>query len=87
MATKTSPKWVQARETMVVILGARNPTFRTAVVRDRHNGRLVEVPLTEYPPLDEGSEGTSYPFARGEKVLDDHPAVVAGPQRFIAVED
>ena len=38
MAMKTStegPTWVQAREAVVVTVGARAPVYRTTVVRDR----------------------------------------------------
>jgi hypothetical protein len=83
----TSPQWVQAREAHVVVLGARAPVYRTTIVRDRHTGRLVEVPLApiEAPPLDEGDEGVTYVFAKGEKVLSDHPAVLQGPHRYVPV--
>jgi hypothetical protein len=90
MATKTStegPTWVQARETMCVIVGARAPVYKTAVVRDRHTGQLAEVALApcEHPPIDEGDEGRSFIFARGEKVLDDHEAVRHAPHCFVPV--
>jgi hypothetical protein len=78
---------LQAREAVVVIVGARPPIFETAIVRDRHTGRLAEVPLTEYPPVDPGSEGMSYPFRRGERVLSDHPACLASPGSFIEAVD
>jgi hypothetical protein len=83
------PRWVQAREACMVIVGARAPTFQTVIVRDRHTRRLVEVPLApiEAPPLDEGSEGVSYPFRRGERVMSDHPAVRQSPGSFIEAVD
>jgi hypothetical protein len=90
MATKTnteSPEWVQAREAMVVVLGARAPVYKTVIVRDKHTGKLAEVPLApiEHPPLDEGDPETTYVFSKGEKVLSDHPAVLDGPHRFVPV--
>ncbi len=91
MATKTSttsPVWVQAREAVIVTVGARAPVYRTTVVRDRRTGRLAEVDLNpEAPPLVEGDEGTFYVFKKGEKVLDDHPAVLASPGSFVSVEE
>jgi hypothetical protein len=87
MTTKEKPRWLQAREAVCVIVGARSPTYQTAVVRDRHTGKLAEVPLTEYPPLDAGSEGMTYVFRRGERVLSDHPACLASPGSFIEAVD
>jgi hypothetical protein len=86
--TDTKPTWVQAREAMVIILGARAPVYRTTIVRDRKSGRLAEVPLApiEAPPIDEGSEGVSYAFAKGERVMSDHPAVAARPNYFVEAD-
>ena len=81
--TEEKPKWLQAREAVVVFVGARAPVYRIAIVRDRHTGKLAEVPLTEYEPLDPGSEGTSYVFSRGERVLSDHPACLESPGSFV----
>jgi hypothetical protein len=84
MAAKNDePRWMQAREAVVVFVGARPAVYRTAVVRDWHTGKLAEVALTEYEPLDPGSEGTSYVFRRGERVLSDHPAVRTSPGSFV----
>lgn len=79
------PRWLQAREPVVVIVGARAPVYRKVVVRDRHTGRLAEVPLApcEAPPLDPGDEGKAYGFRAGERVLSDHPAVGTCPGAFI----
>ena len=75
-----------AREAVCVVVGARAPVYRTAIVRDRHNGKLVEVDLNpEAPPLDEGDEGTAYVFKKREKVLADHPAVLTSPGSFVRV--
>ena len=68
----------------LVVLGARAPVYRTVIVRDRHTGKLAEVPLApcEAPPIDEGDEGTTYVFAKGEKVPADHPVVIERPARL-----
>jgi hypothetical protein len=91
MTTKASTaasKWVMAREAVVVIVGARAPTYRTVYVRNRHTGRVEEVPLApiEAPPIDEGDEGRSYVFKKHERVEADHPAVGASPGSFIPYE-
>jgi hypothetical protein len=91
MATKTSetstetPTWMQAREAVVVIVGASAGVARTIVVRNRHSGRLVEVPIPppESPWLVEPVDGTTYVFRRAERVLSNHPAVLASPGSFI----
>jgi hypothetical protein len=89
MAAKTEekPRWLQAREAVCVIVGARAPVYETAIVKDRHTGRLAEVPLTEYPPADPGSLGMTYVFRRGERVLSDHPAVLESPGSFVEAVD
>jgi hypothetical protein len=77
---------VQSRDTWLYIEGARAPEWRKIVVRDRKTGRLAEVSLQgEEDPVDPGDEGTTYAFAKGEKVLSHHPAVVARPGYFIDV--
>jgi hypothetical protein len=83
----TSPRWVMAKEAHVAFVGARAPVYKTTIVRDRHSGRLAEVPLApiEHPPIDEGTEGAVYVFARGERVLSNHPAVIDGPHRYVDV--
>jgi hypothetical protein len=80
---------MQAKVAMVVIVGARAPVYQTTIVRDRHSGRLAEVPLApiEAPPIDEGSEGTAFTFAKGERVLSDHPAVEWHPAGFIEADE
>lgn len=67
----------------------QTPTYRTVIVRDRHSGRLAEVPLApiEAPPLDEGDEGRSYAFRRDEEVYDDHEAVQQSPHLFVPIEE
>jgi hypothetical protein len=86
MATKTStePTWLMAHSAVCVIVGARPKVYETAIVRDRHSGRLVEVELNpERPPLDEGDEGQTFVFKRGERVLSDHPACITSPGSFV----
>jgi hypothetical protein len=86
VATKTSteaPTWMQAREAVVITVGARAPVYRTAIVRNRHTGQLDEVELNEFAPIDPGDEGRWYVFKRGEKVLSDHEAVITSPGSFI----
>lgn len=83
----TTTKWVEAREAFVWVQGARPPEYRTAIMRDRHSGQLAEVALTELPPLDPGVTGIPHAFKRGEKIPADHPAAVAKPGYFIAVEE
>jgi hypothetical protein len=88
-STKTKRKKVECRETCVVIVGARPPEYRKVIVRDRHSGMLAEVSLapSEAPPLDEGDEGRSYVFKRGELVWDDHEAVLEAPGCFVPLDD
>jgi hypothetical protein len=82
MPTKEAEKMLVAREAVVVVVGARAPEFEKKVVRDRRTGKLAEVTLHEAPPLDEGDEGTSYVFRKGEFVEADHPAVLDCPGMF-----
>ena len=87
MPTASKIGKVRCRETCVVTVGARPVEYRTAVVRDRHSGKLAEVALTEYPPIDPGSEGRFYTFKRGEEVEADHEAVLESPGSFVPVEE
>jgi hypothetical protein len=88
-ASEKKPRWLQAREAVVVIVGARAPVYRTVIVRDRKTGQLAEVPLApiEAPPIDEGDEGRPYVFSKGERVLSDHEAVAASPGSFIEADE
>jgi hypothetical protein len=90
MTTKasTASKWVMAREAVVVIVGARAPTYRTVYVRNRHTGMVEEVPLApiEAPPIDEGDPGQTFVFKKHERVEADHPAVRESPGSFIPYE-
>jgi hypothetical protein len=85
MATKstdTSTGWMEATETFLFVLDARPPEYQVEVVRDRHTGRLAEVPLTEYPPLDPGSEGRVFLVKKGDMYLPDDEVVQHKPQHF-----
>ena len=87
MTTKntTSTQWMQCTEAFVWEDGGKPPIYRTVIVRDRHTGRLAEVPLApvEAPPIFEGEAGTTHVFAKGEKVPADHAACLAKPQYFV----
>jgi hypothetical protein len=87
MATKEATKKLEAKETIVIVVGARPIEYQKKIVRNRHTGKLVEIDLHEAPPVDEGDEGTSYVFKRGEKVWPDHPAVEACPGAFRPAEE
>jgi hypothetical protein len=87
MPSKTAePDLVRAKLAFVWVQDARPVKWRTRIVRDRHSGRLAEVPLTELEPEDPGSEGVPYCFAAGEVVPVSHPAVDAKPACFVPYE-
>jgi hypothetical protein len=86
IAQKKNSK-VEARDTVVVVVGARPIEYVKRIVRDRHTGKLVEIDIHEVPPVDEGDEGIPYVFKAGEKVRRDHPAVEACPGAFREIED
>ena len=75
-------EWLEATETFLFVLGARAPEYRIAVVRDRHTGRLAEVPLTEFPPIDEGSDGQTFVVKKGDLYLPTDTVVQHKPQHF-----
>jgi hypothetical protein len=87
MATKEATKKLEAKEAIVIVVGARPIEYQKKIVLNRHTGKLVEIDLHEAPPVDEGDEGTSYVFKRGEKVWPDHPAVEACPGAFRPAEE
>ena len=89
MATRTkAPKRLQAREPIVIVVGARPIEYERRIVRDRRSGKLAEIDIHELPPVDPGDQGVSYAFKQGEKVWPDHPAVAACPGAFIpAIEE
>lgn len=84
MATTTSTDtgWMEATETFLFVLDAKQPEYRVEVVRDRHTGQLAEVPLTEYPPIDPGSEGRVFLVTKGNLYLPDDEVVQHKPQHF-----
>jgi hypothetical protein len=84
--TREAMRKVEAVEACVVVVGARPPEYRTAIVRDRHTGKLAEVTLNEYPPIDEGDDGMTYVFKKGEQVRADHPAVADCPSAFAEID-
>ena len=78
---------VVARETMVVVVGARPIKYRTAKVRNRKTDEIVEVDLSEGEPADPGDQGVPYAFKAGEKVPRNHEAVKASPGSFISLDE
>jgi hypothetical protein len=86
-STKGKVGKVEAREACVITVDARPVVWQRRIVRNRHTGRLEEIPVTELPPVDAGDEGRFYAFKRGEKVRADHEAVLAAPGAFDPVED
>jgi hypothetical protein len=86
MATTKPSGKVKANVAVGVIVDAKPPVYRTTIVRDRHTGKLVEVALTEFEPIDPGSEGRFYVFKQGEEVSAEHEAVLTSPGSFSPVE-
>jgi hypothetical protein len=86
MTTKKVGK-VECRNACVITVGARPIEWQQRIVRNRHTGRLEEIPVTELPPVDPGDERRFYAFKRGEIVRADHEAGVAAPGAFDPVED
>ena len=78
---------VVARETMVVVVGARPPAWKIARVYNRKTETYDDVPLTEYDPVDPGDDGVPYAFKAGEKVPRNHEAVKASPGSFISLDE
>lgn len=84
MARTKSEKsgWLEATETFVAVFDARPKKYRMVIVRDRHTGKLAEVPLTELPPEDEGSEGRDLLVKKGDIFTPDDEVVKHLPQHF-----
>jgi hypothetical protein len=93
-STNTDTGWMMyVGEPVIFIHGARAPTYRKWIDRDRKTGQLVEKelrpPLNGAPcppshePMDPGSEGVSYVFKQGDKIPDSHVAVAERPQWFV----
>ena len=78
---------VVARETMVVVVGARPIEWQKRMVRNRKTDQIQEVELTEFDPVDPGDEGIPYAFKAGEKVPRNHDAVKASPGSFISLDE
>lgn len=78
---------VVAREACVVWVGARAPQYQIGKVRDRRTDMVVDVPLTEYPPIDPGAEGRSFVFKQYQRVNRNHEAVKESPGSFMPIED
>ena len=76
-----------AREAVVVFVGARAPQYRIGKVRDRRTDEVVDVPLTEYPPIDPGAEGRSYVFKQYQRVHKSHEAVKESPGSFMPIDE
>jgi len=83
-ATEQAPAgWMEALETFVFVLGARNPVWRKIIVRDRHTGQLAEVSLQgEEPAIDPGDEGRTFVVQKGKLYLPDEEVVRHKPQHF-----
>jgi hypothetical protein len=86
-ANNEKPRWYQAKLAFVWVQGAKPVEYQKAIVRDRHTGKLAEIDLHEYPPIDEGSEGVARAFAKGERVPSDDPVVAAKPSYFMPAEE
>jgi hypothetical protein len=78
---------VKARDAIVMVVGAQPVLWHTKIIRDNKTGQLVEVPMTEWAPKRPAVDGTTYVFKRGEEVEADHPAVLAKPYAFVAVDE
>ena len=88
MTAATKVGRVRAIHACAITVGARAPVYETAIVRDRHTGKLAEVELNpEKPPIDEGDPGRLYVFKRGEEISSDHEAYLDAPGCFEPVED
>lgn len=76
-----------AREACVIVVGSRAPQYQMGKVRDRRTDQMVDVPLTEFEPIDPGAEGRSYAFRQFQRVHPGHEAVKELPGAFIPAED
>lgn len=72
---------VEAREAIVITVGARPPEYEMVEITNRRSGQKVMAPKDE--PFDQGDDGVPYAFKEGQKVRRDHPAVKACPGAFI----
>jgi hypothetical protein len=58
---------MEAKEAIVIVVGARPPEFQRKIVRDRHTGKLVEVELNELAPVDPGSRACLTPSRQARR--------------------
>ena len=87
MPNRNSPAdVVVARETIVIVVGARPVEYARIEVTDKRTSQKVEIDDTDHAPIDEGEEGKSYVFREGQKVRADHPAVEACPGAFRPID-
>lgn len=78
------PKFVYAKQAIVIAVGASPVEYRRAKVLDRRRNEYIEVDLHMAKPVKPENVGTHYTFAAGERVPADHPAVLAKPSAFMA---
>ena len=76
---------VVAREPVVVIVGAKAPTYEQVEVTDRRTGNRVMINKDQ--ASEPGSEGIPYAFRAYQRVARNHPAVKESPGSFIEIED
>ena len=75
---------VEAREAVVVIVGAKAAVYDQVEVT--HNKTGQRVMINKDYPREEAVEGMPYAFKPGEKVRRDHPAVGACPGAFREID-
>jgi hypothetical protein len=78
---------LQAKEAIVVVVGARPIEYQKRIVRDRHSGKLAEIDLHEFPPWMRATRARPLPSSAGRRCEQTHPAVAACPNAFIPVAD
>ena len=76
---------VVAREAVVVIVGARAPTYDQVEVIDRRTS--MPVMINKDQPKDPGSEGIPYVFKQYQRVHRNHPAVKESPGSFMDIAE
>lgn len=87
MARTKKPKFVYAKQAIVIAVGASPVEYKRAKVMDRRRNEMVEVDLHMSKPVKDENVGTHYTFAAGERVPAEHPAVVAKPTAFMVAEE
>lgn len=76
---------VEAREAVVVIVGAKAAVYDQIEVIHNKTGQKVR--MDKDHPREEAVEGIPYAFKPGEKVRRDHPAVQTSPGSFREVDE